>query len=681
MKVCLPARSSARSLRAFALLAGTACCMPAVAQGPFVQADVIDLSGITIVGTDRQDIPMTITDAGDIFGFSVAGFELNGNNLGTFTSWRANSAGAIRLGLTGPQYVEPTTGASISSMRASNSAGQAVGDQARGSLDNDIFFNGDADQWFFDGSTFRTIGLNASILNTVAPFREQNFVADLNESGVAVGGYSALVPVDPDVFPFAAFIVNGWYSRDGVTAPLGLTGDGFIDSRTGKRFSQVTGINDQNKIIGYSSTFRPEGSRLSEIAWIFDLETSSYQQMGLTGEAFTFGEEGISRTVPSLIGEDGTVVGITTAATGSKVPGTWMFQNGVTTQIGLIGERFGLASEGNTSSLAALNNTGMAIGRTRIDTGVQNFDEPAVFAQAAWVAVNGVTRRLGPTTSEFVTAAGLEQGDVVALNDAGLIIGTSSVYTSDGRLQGAQRTWVQRANSDNVRFVGLTDALHTGPNGEQQTIAELINDEGFVAGVSFKFVAPRINDDNVDYTPWLYDSNTDTFTVVPLPAANDGSTSGFVLGVTSRGGVVGFYRESINAAIDEVYRPYYWSARAGFVNLLPTGPGYPSPLLVSYPIAVSPDGTRVAVGGTLLTGDPNLLRVVTNDGGSSGCDSIDFNRNELFPEDQDLVDFLGVLAGGACPSQPCDVDFNNDGLFPDDQDLIAFLRVLAGGNC
>jgi hypothetical protein len=30
----------------------------------------------------------------------------------------------------------------------------------------------------------------------------------------------------------------------------------------------------------------------------------------------------------------------------------------------------------------------------------------------------------------------------------------------------------------------------------------------------------------------------------------------------------------------------------------------------------------------------------------------------------------------------CDpIDFNNDGLFPDDNDLIAFLRVLAGGSC
>jgi hypothetical protein len=62
------------------------------------------------------------------------------------------------------------------------------------------------------------------------------------------------------------------------------------------------------------------------------------------------------------------------------------------------------------------------------------------------------------------------------------------------------------------------------------------------------------------------------------------------------------------------------------------------------------------------------------------CDSIDFNADGLFPDDNDLVDFLSVLAGGDC-STCNDIDFDNDGLFPSDDDLVAFLRVLAGGTC
>ena len=64
------------------------------------------------------------------------------------------------------------------------------------------------------------------------------------------------------------------------------------------------------------------------------------------------------------------------------------------------------------------------------------------------------------------------------------------------------------------------------------------------------------------------------------------------------------------------------------------------------------------------------------------CDSIDFNQDGLFPDNQDVDDFLGVFGGGPCSNGVCgDTDFNNDGLFPDNADVEAFLRVLGGGPC
>ncbi|MFN5944762.1 MAG: DUF6923 family protein [Phycisphaerae bacterium] len=65
---------------------------------------------------------------------------------------------------------------------------------------------------------------------------------------------------------------------------------------------------------------------------------------------------------------------------------------------------------------------------------------------------------------------------------------------------------------------------------------------------------------------------------------------------------------------------------------------------------------------------------------TAGCDDIDFNNNDVFPEDQDVIDFFEVLAGASCAA--CnDIDFNNNGVFPEDQDVIDFFNVLAGGNC
>jgi glucose/arabinose dehydrogenase len=69
------------------------------------------------------------------------------------------------------------------------------------------------------------------------------------------------------------------------------------------------------------------------------------------------------------------------------------------------------------------------------------------------------------------------------------------------------------------------------------------------------------------------------------------------------------------------------------------------------------------------------------------CDSLDFNRDTLFPDSGDLDDFIAVLGGGpgACstfPTPGCsDLDFNNDGLFPDSTDLDAFVSRLGGGPC
>ena len=64
------------------------------------------------------------------------------------------------------------------------------------------------------------------------------------------------------------------------------------------------------------------------------------------------------------------------------------------------------------------------------------------------------------------------------------------------------------------------------------------------------------------------------------------------------------------------------------------------------------------------------------------CDTIDFNNNLVFPEDQDVIDYFDVLAGNVCSSGCCnDIDFNNNGVFPEDQDVLDFFEVLAGGSC
>ena len=83
---------------------------------------------------------------------------------------------------------------------------------------------------------------------------------------------------------------------------------------------------------------------------------------------------------------------------------------------------------------------------------------------------------------------------------------------------------------------------------------------------------------------------------------------------------------------------------------------------------------RIALAcGTNFTTSPVPITIST-------CNSIDFNNNGIFPEDQDVIDFFDTLAGAPCAG--CDsIDFNNNTVFPEEQDVVDFLQVLAGGSC
>jgi hypothetical protein len=99
--------------------------------------------------------------------------------------------------------------------------------------------------------------------------------------------------------------------------------------------------------------------------------------------------------------------------------------------------------------------------------------------------------------------------------------------------------------------------------------------------------------------------------------------------------------------------------------------------------ALAVRGDTLLAGGFFATADGRPSAFFAEWGcAPAGCDSIDFNRNDVFPEDQDVIDFFNVLSGAPCPySGPCDIDFNNNAVFPEDQDVIDFFTVLSGGPC
>ena len=106
----------------------------------------------------------------------------------------------------------------------------------------------------------------------------------------------------------------------------------------------------------------------------------------------------------------------------------------------------------------------------------------------------------------------------------------------------------------------------------------------------------------------------------------------------------------------------------------------PSASSVAMPTSIN-DAGQVAVLAALV-GPPAANAAIVLTPPSFDCGDIDFNNDDVYPSDTDIIDFFDVLAGVECPTLRCDtIDFNRNGVFPEDQDVIDFLQVVAGGTC
>jgi hypothetical protein len=170
--------------------------------------------------------------------------------------------------------------------------------------------------------------------------------------------------------------------------------------------------------------------------------------------------------------------------------------------------------------------------------------------------------------------------------------------------------------------------------------------------------------DNAISETWMLSQGPAAIAVQPVSReARQGTPTS--LSIVASGGGMKQYTWRRNGAV-LAWRPDLSGARSDtlrFTSVQPSDAG-------TYDVTVTNacgSATSVAV----------TLSVLPN------CNSIDFNRDGLFPDDLDLIDFLSVLEGGPCSTGDLcgGIDFNNDDIFPSDEDLVAYLRVLAGGPC
>ncbi|HLP83304.1 MAG TPA: hypothetical protein VK157_03055 [Phycisphaerales bacterium] len=642
-------------------------------------------------------------------------YQYAGNDYAGLVGWASSTGGAtqrlgffdaVHTGPTGEQFTE--LGAAYSGLNVNregmNALGQVVGYSLRYGADGS---NGTS-LWLWDQASGTTdIGLRTGVFVGPEGQRESTSFG-FNDAGRVIGT-SVRYDVDPanlgGAVPTSAWT---WTREEGHTII------GLVDARhtrfDGFQSHTARWINDAGIVTGVSLAY-PPGADFSDgtDAWVWSPGEPT-RKIGPTGLRYN-DTSGESVTTPNRATNAGDLIGTSrtffTEPDGDFSRGTdaWVYPAGSSlSQPPII---IGLTGPEHTDSFGLQNNRVTAY---RLDaplrvSGIASIFFPGTtfpFGRSAWSWAPGEgTIEIGLFTGEHRRSNGGRDNFAVNAFRTGEFIGIADRYgPNDSFVGNSAWLWTPPTAGSpqgTNRRLGLFDALHTSSDGFQRSEIYGWTDSGYAYGVSYRYNGRPSTDIYVGRTIWVFNVNTGVQTNLAFDLSSSNDAIGLPLRMTESGVLTGYYQ--FYNGNEGLFDPgsgraaFIWSAERGVssIDALLTGglagqqltaTGFTDfyddvadvGILYGVPEGVSYDPT------TNNYGFSTAYRLVR---GSAGCDSIDFNNNTVFPEDQDVIDFFNVLAGGECSTgNTCgDIDFNNNTVFPEDQDVIDFFNVLAGGEC
>ncbi len=641
-------------------------------------------------------------------------YQYAGNEYSSIVAWASSkSSPTQRIGFFDDVHTS-ATGQQISDMgaafnalntdrRGMNALGQVVGFSVRyGSTGA----NG-ASLWIWEQSTGTTdIGLQGGVF-TGSEGQRQSVSFGFNNSGRVIGN-SVRYDVDPATLGDAKPTTAWTWTRDEGHTIIGLVDERHTRSLDGYQQHSVRWINDANIVTGVSLAY-PPGADFSDgtDGWVWSPGQPT-RKVGPTGPRYT-DISGESFTLPNRATNAGDIIGTSrTYATEedgdfSRGADTWVYPAGSSlTQQPII---IGLSGPEHTDGFGLQNNVATAY---RADAPLRVSGIASIFfpgtsfpiGRSAWSWAPGEgTIEIGLFTGEHRRSNGARDNFAVNAFPTGHFVGIADRYDASGGFVG-NSAWVwtppSAGNPQGVtRRLGLFDALHTSTEGIQRSEIYGWTDSGYAYGVSYRYNGRPNTDLYVGRTVWIYNINTQQQIELTFDLSSTNDAIALPLRMTEDGVLTGYYQ--FYNGNEGLFDPgsgraaFIWSAQRGFASIdgLLEGGLNGQQLTATGYADVFDTAADVGVLYAVPAGvpyDPTL----NNYGWSTayrltraGCDSIDFNNNQVFPEDQDVIDFFNVLAGAPCSAgNTCsDIDFNNNGVFPEDQDVIDFFIVLAGGAC
>jgi hypothetical protein len=436
--------------------------------------------------------------------------------------WSSPNYELEQVGLTGPIYSYPyNNGGTYQSNEPVllNSSGQMFGLSWRY---NSAGTAEGVDAWYFNGTTTQQIGLigTAYGYSNSGEINEGSGLSQTNSNGQAAGlsqRYNSTGTSEGlDSWFFNRYSPTGtaegqdpWFFNGTSTQQLGLTGTAYSYGSNGGTFelSTILPIGNPGQILGYSNRYSSTGSSEGQDCWYFN--GTSTQQIGLTGPAYSYTSGGgtYQVTYASQINNSGQIDGYSsrTGASVSEGEDSWFFDGTTTRQIGLIGTGYSYAYKGGTYQYSSP-------------------DE---------------------------------------MNSAGEIVGSSNRYTSTGTFDGADSWYFNGATTQQIGLIGAGYDYGTGMPDEFSAVS-LFNIDGQAAGFSNRYSATGTAEGQ---DAWFFDPATDEtyplqFSVDPA----DGYSYSSPELLTNTGVVLGVY-ELFNGTNDQGRRVFYWSEANGFSDL------------------------------------------------------------------------------------------------------------------
>jgi hypothetical protein len=349
-------------------------------------------------GTYRSSIVKHMNRHGVVGGVSLR-FDARGRDLGQ-SAWVSDGPNTVRLGYTGPEHTQPTTGYQISGVFRVYDNGWVLGYSTRygpggGAVGQTA--------WLSDG-------------REITPLRGDFPLPQAYNDRGDIAGNAFLETGSGVDFSYA------WRWRHGVITTLGLRDGEHVHPVDGNSRSVMGGMNARGRVFGTATRWLPGGDWGGDSAWMFDGRT--VVRIGLRGPAHDRAD-GHHASYGKAMNDRGQVMGTTNRwdARGEYIGlAAWRATNGHTVRVGPHDAQHTNRRDKFQAAKPLFINTRGAIAGT-----ADRFRPYG--GRSAWLDVNATVHMIGMQDADHTDPDYHNQwSDVTALNAAGQVIGTSQRY-------------------------------------------------------------------------------------------------------------------------------------------------------------------------------------------------------------------------------------------------------------